>query len=132
MLKLTKRTEYALTALSHMQSQGEGELTTAREISEKYSISFQLLSKILQHLSKENLIKPIQGAKGGYKLITDLTEISLWQFLEMMEGPLGLVDCIITSECQKMDGCVILSPIHKINKTVQNIFMNIPISDITN
>ncbi len=132
MLKLTKKTEYALTALSHMQSKGEGEIITAREISEQYGISFQLLSKILQHLSKESFVKPIQGAKGGYKLIIDLSSISLWDFIEMLEGPLGLVDCVITSECQKMDSCVILTPIGKINKAVQEIFLNIPVSDITN
>ena len=118
MLKLTRKTEYALIALRFLQLKSAEQPLTARKISEIAHIPLSILSKVLHHLSKENLIETVKGAHGGYQLSVDLNKISLWNFLETMEGPLGLVDCLQNSQCNQEDNCSIITPISKIKHII--------------
>ena len=131
MLKLTRKTEYALIALRFLQIKSEGKPVTARKIAETENIPISILSKVLQHLSRENIIETVKGAHGGYQLSVNLSKINLWSFLETMEGPLGLVDCLQNSKCKQENICSIKTPIRKINRTVKNVFVKLSVSDVT-
>ena len=131
MLKLTRKTEYALIALRYLQIKSDGKPVTARKIAEIENIPISILSKVLQHLSRENLIETVKGAHGGYQLSVNLSKINLWKFLETMEGPLGLVDCLQNSQCEQENNCSIKTPISKINLTVKNVFDKLSVSDVT-
>ena len=56
---------------------------------------------------------------------------SMTQFIEDLEGPLGMVDCNISSDCVQIDNCNIRMPINKINDNIRNMFNHILVSDIT-
>ena len=71
MLKITRKVEYALIALRHLQQNDEGQLCSAKTLSLEYGIPKELLAKILQKLSKENIILSVKGPKGGYKISKD-------------------------------------------------------------
>ena len=131
MLKLTRKTEYALLSLRYLQMKKNTELVTSRKIAEEYCIPFPVLSKVLQHLSREGYIEPVKGAHGGYRLCLDLNEINLWNFLETMEGPLGLVDCLLDTDCEQELNCSIQTPIRRINHRVRTVFNNLSVSDVT-
>ena len=55
MLKLSKKVEYGLISLMHMDSAQNGDLATARELSDLYDIPAELLGKVLQSLAKGHL-----------------------------------------------------------------------------
>ena len=94
MIKLLRTTEYGLVALKHMSRKGEVELTSAREVAEAYGFPFEITAKTLLRLKDTGLIESAQGARGGYRLSAALLEAtSLGEFLEMMEGPQGVVGC---------------------------------------
>ena len=131
MLKLTRKLEYALIALRHMQDKRDT-FISAKEIADMYLIPQELLAKTLQQMAKLNYIKAAQGPKGGYRIRKGLTEISLTKFIEDIEGPIGLVDCSISSDCIQLNKCNIRMPINKINDNIRSIFNDIPITDITN
>ena len=131
MLKLTRKLEYALIALRHMQDKRDT-FISAKEIADIYLIPQELLAKILQQMTKLNYIKAAQGPQGGYRIRKGLTEISLTQFVEEIEGPFGMGDCSISSDCIQLSNCNIRMPINKINDNIRSIFNDIPITDITN
>ena len=131
MLKLTRKLEYALIALRHMQDKRDT-FISAKEIADMYLIPQELLAKILQQMTKLNYIKAAQGPRGGYRIRKSLTEISLTQFVEELEGPFGMVNCSISSDCIQLNNCNIRMPINKINDNIRSIFNDIPITDITN
>ena len=131
MLKLTRKLEYALIALRHMQDKRDT-FISAKEIADMYLIPQELLAKTLQQMAKLNYIKAAQGPQGGYRIRKGLTEISLTQFVEEMEGPLEMVECNINSDCIQLNTCNIRMPINKINQNIRSIFNDIPITDITN
>lgn len=131
MLKLTKKTEYALMALRHMQLTGKDNIVSAREISELYRIPYPLLAKIMQELARKKIVKPVQGPRGGYLLRADLEQMSLRQFFETMEGPLGVMDCYYDSNCEIAEKCNIRSPIQRINESVRNMLDNMTVYEVT-
>ena len=130
MLKLTRKLEYALIALRHMQDKRDT-FISAKEIADMYLIPQELLAKTLQQMAKLNYVKATQGPMGGYRIRKGLTEISLTQFIEDMEGPIGLVDCAINSDCIQLDSCNIRMPIKQINSNIRAIFNGIRLGDIT-
>ena len=130
MLKLTRKLEYALIALRHMQMKGES-LSSTKEIAETYSIPKELLAKTLQQMARLDYIDAVQGSHGGYKIHSSMSDISLTQFIEDLEGPLGMVDCIVESDCIQLNTCNIRKPINQINENIRSVFSNINLSEIT-
>ena len=131
MLKLTRKLEYSLIALSHMQQKDENELSTTKEIAEKFTIPQEILAKTLQQLAKLEIIHAVQGPYGGYKVIESLDKLSFLEFIEKIEGPQGLVECTTDSDCSLVDVCNIRQPIKIINKNLKTMFNNILLSEIT-
>jgi Rrf2 family protein len=131
MLKLTRKLEYSLIALSHMQKKDENELSTTKEIAEKFTIPQEILAKTLQQLAKLEIIHAVQGPYGGYKVIELLDKLSFLEFIEKIEGPQGLVECTTDSDCSLMDFCNIRQPIKIINENLKTMFSNISLSEIT-
>ena len=68
MLKLTKKIEYALIALQHMQGKNHNVITSTKELADNFDLPASLLAKVLQQLAKHEIIEPIQGPSGGYRL----------------------------------------------------------------
>ena len=131
MLRLTRKLEYALIALRHMQMKGDT-LSSTKEISDMYTIPRELLAKTMQQMARLEYIDAVQGSQGGYRIYKTLTNISLTQFVEELEGPFGMVNCSISSDCIQLNNCNIRMPINKINNNIRSIFNNIPLTDITN
>ena len=131
MLNITKTVEYALIAMKHMNQKDGNALSSSREISENYHIPKELMAKTMQKLSKKGYIRSIKGPFGGYYLNISLRKINLIDFIESIEGPIGLVKCSIDEHCDLTDLCNIKTPIHKINDSIRNSLSNINLNEIT-
>ena len=131
MLNITRKVEYALIALRHMQSKNNTGLTSAKEIATKYGIPQQLLAKTLQQMARDGIIKAVQGPTGGYKIAANLKSISLKDFFEKLEGPLGMMDCYFDSECLQITNCNIRIPIQRINDNMRSMFSKMTLQEIT-
>ena len=131
MLNITRKVEYALIALRHMQSKNNTDLTSTKEIATKYGIPQQLLAKTLQQMARDGIIKAVQGPAGGYQIAVNLKSISLKDFFEKLEGPLGMMDCYFDSECLQITNCNIRIPIQRINDNMRNMFSQMTLQEIT-
>lgn len=131
MLRLTRRTEYALIAMRHMAQQAPGGLSTAADLAERYSLPRELLAKTLQHMVRLKYLEPAQGSKGGYRLKVGLAEISMVEFLTGLEGPVALVACADRGECAIFDTCIIKSPLLELNAKMRTFLKRISVADIT-
>ncbi len=130
MLKLSRKTEYALIALHHLYDKPTGKLTSSKEIAGTYRIPGELLAKTLQQLAREGIVETVQGPRGGYRLKADLKKVCLADFIELLEGPVALTDCSIDKDCVQLDTCTIRNPIHRINDTMKNVFTNLSLAEI--
>ena len=131
MLKITRKVEYALIALRHMQLKQPEELTSTKEIATRYGVPQQLLAKTLQHMARDGMIEAVQGPAGGYRVATNLDKISMKDFFEKLEGPLGMMDCYFDSECIQIGACNIRIPIQRINDNMRNLFSQMSVQEVT-
>jgi Rrf2 family protein len=134
MLKFSKKAEYSIIALKHMLNQPEGTVTSAKEISTRYNIPKEILAKILQLLSRKGLVVSSKGVHGGYFLAKGGENITLTEILEIVEGPLGIVDCMSAGECDciQMNNCTISEPLKIIQEQLRYFFSKISLEDINN
>ena len=131
MLKITRKVEYALIALRHMQLKKSEELSSTKEIATRYGVPQQLLAKTLQHMARDGILEAVQGSAGGYRVATNLDKISMKDFFEKLEGPLGMMDCYFDSECIQIGACNIRVPIQRINDNMRNLFSQMSVQEVT-
>ena len=131
MLKLTKKVEYALISLVHITNQKEGKLSSAKEIAVTNFIPTEILAKTLQKLASLNMVESVKGAKGGYRLCSDIDKINIIEFIEMLEGPVGLTDCSTSVQCDQECCCTIKDPMTQINNQIIGTLRNITLDQFT-
>ena len=131
MLKISRKVEYALIALRHLQGLDKEELASAKELANAYGVPKELLAKVLQRLAKKNIVDAVKGPHGGYRLAIDPKSMKLTEFFEVIEGPMGIMDCYFDSGCEQMDGCTIRTPINRINDSIRTMFNNMTLAEVT-
>tara|TARA_B110000438_G_C15610288_1_gene561907 strand:+ start:397 stop:798 length:402 start_codon:yes stop_codon:yes gene_type:complete len=133
MLNITKKVEYGLIAISHIKKYGSNKkLFSSKEIANIYNIPREILAKTMQILSKKKYVVSVKGAHGGYFLSKSLNKIKLIEFIEDIEGPVGLVKCNIDHNCNLLNFCNIKSPLMKINLNIRETLNSIYLNEITN
>ena len=132
MLNITKSIEYSLIAIRHISLGDRNNLYSSREISSFYNIPKEIMAKTMQKLCKLNYLSAIKGAHGGYYLKKPIDQINLMDFMESIEGPIGIVKCSVDAHCNITNVCNIKSPITKINNNIRDVLINLKINDIIN
>lgn len=131
MLRLTKKADYGLMALKYLAEQPEGVAQSAKDIAEAYHIPPPLLAKILQTLAKAGLLVSHAGMNGGYALSRPATEISAFEVIRAIDGPLFITSCItIHGACDLAGHCTIKEPLRKVNDAIKDLLSGITISDL--
>jgi len=66
----------------------------------------QFFRKIAQHLAKAGIIDIVQGPKGGYRLISDPSQLTLLDVVETMTGKISLNECVVNPDfCFRSPTC---------------------------
>ena len=131
MLNITKTIEYALISIRHINNNGNGKLYTAREIASIYNIPQELLAKILQKLCRKGYLIGKKGINGGYSLNKNLENINLIDFIESIEGPIGIVQCSIDLNCALLVICNIKNPMNQINDNIRKTLSKLSVYELT-
>ena len=104
---------------------------SAKDIAEAYHIPPQLLAKILQTLAKGGLLVSHAGTNGGYALARPASEISAFEVIRTIDGPLFITSCItIHGACDLTSTCTIKEPLRKVNDSIKDLLSGIHISDL--
>ena len=103
MLKLTKKTDYAIILLTHL---GEVNVpVSAQKIAEYYQLPYPMVSNILKLLVSSGLIRSTRGKKGGYLLAKPAEKIILSEIIEVTDNPFSLVECVHDVELCEVQKC---------------------------
>jgi len=133
MVRLSKKVEYGLIALRHMAARPAGEISTAKEVADRYGVPFDLLAKVLQRLGKAGLITSHQGMRGGYSLAKDPREIPVSMIIHAIEGSAPVItQCLADGpqSCEVFEACTIKSPMTKVQANIERAFTNMTLSEI--
>jgi Rrf2 family protein len=139
MLSLTRKTDYALIALTHMARDPEG-CCSAREIATRYRVPLPLLMNILKLLTRQGFAKSARGPRGGYTLAMSAEEITLYDVIHAVEGPIQLMQCVDYHEgraegttggsCGLMSSCPMHSPIQLVHNRLVEFLSGVSLADV--
>jgi len=141
MLSLTRKTDYALIALAHMANDPEG-CCSAREIANRYRVPLPLLMNILKLLTRRGLARSARGPRGGYTLALAPGEITLYDVIRAVEGPIQLVQCVDRQQgqaagapdlgCGLISSCPVHSPIQLVHHKLVEFLTGVTLADVVN
>jgi Rrf2 family protein len=132
MLRLTKKADYGLMALKYLAEHTDAASQSAKDIAEAYHIPPQLLAKILQRLAKVGILRSHAGMNGGYSLLKRANEISAFEVIHAIDGPLFITSCGPShSGCDLTDSCTIKEPLARVNDSISGLLKSISIADLT-
>jgi Rrf2 family protein len=132
MLRLSKKTEYALIAVQYIAS-SKGRVVSAKEIAEYHSISFEFLSKALQILVRKKFIASHQGINGGYSFAKDPHVISVAEIIEAIEGKPSIVDCCGAdgnASCDMHHRCPIKTPMAILQRRIDEVLYSMTVAQM--
>lgn len=135
---LSKKTKYALHALTYLGKKEDSQPTLIVEISEKANIPRKFLESILLDLKKSSILSSKMGKGGGYFLRLKASEIQLSTIIRMFNGPIALLPCASKNyyepcdECTDEAICGLKSVMEEVRDETLRILENKTIQDIIN
>ena len=131
MLKLTKKADYGLMAMKHLAERAHDGACSAKDVADAYGIPQEALAKILQRLVKAGLLQSQHGANGGYTLARAANQISAFEVIRAIDGPLFITSCItVRGECGQSGRCTIREPLRRVNESIEQVLRRITISEM--
>jgi Rrf2 family protein len=106
-MKLSTRGRYGVRMMMDLALRhGEGPILL-KDIAQRQEISEKYLWQLINPLKRAGLVNSLRGAHGGYILGKAPEAISLKEILQVLEGPLCLVDCVDNpSLCDRASSCI--------------------------
>ena len=96
-------------------------LGTAQEMAKALGVSYNHLSKVLQHLTRAGLISPSRGPKGGFALSEAGRRAPLRAFIAATDGPAPSSDCLLGHKACGRAGCVFGGFLKETNRALGKI-----------
>jgi len=137
MLALTRKTDYALIALSYLaqlRHQSAGPVS-AKQIAEVFGLPLPLLMNILKELVQTRVLSSTRGAQGGYSLAVDPAKLSILEVVTALEGPVRLTPCsdglpIVGQGCELAEGCPIRGTIRTLHRRINGFLAELTLADL--
>jgi Rrf2 family protein len=99
--------EYALRAIVYLA--GEGAARTTQQIATVTKVPPAYLAKVLQNLSRHDLVRSQRGLHGGFALGRSATDLTIWEIVQAVEPIRRYQECPLELEAHRGKLC----PLHK-------------------
>jgi Rrf2 family protein len=102
---LSKKTKYALHALTYLGKHRDEGTVLIHDIAEEHGISHKFLENILLELKKAGMLGSKKGKGGGYYLIKEPKDIPLSRVIRLLDGPIAMLPCVSLNYYEPCDEC---------------------------
>ena len=102
---LSKKTQYALQALSYMAEKQTVNPILIAEIANQKNIPIKFLENILLSLRKAGFLESKKGKNGGYFFAQAPEKIKLSSIFRAIDGPIALLPCVSLNFYEKCADC---------------------------
>ena len=130
-LLFSKPCEYALQAVAYLALRPHGEMTSIKELTDRFKIPYHFLAKILQRLARKGLLVSLKGPRGGFALAMSPKEITLFHVVEAVDGLAFMNACVLGfSECGGSHPCAVHDKWEAVRGQVYAMLVNRNIEEI--
>ena len=132
-MKLTTKGRYAVMAMADLASFRDNGPINLTDISERQNISLAYLEQIFIKLKKNNLVKSVRGAKGGYELELNPEEINILKIISAVDEEVKMLNCKKDSKkgCNnKSTKCITHNLWDQLDQHINNFFEQVKLQDL--
>lgn len=130
-MKISTKGRYGVRILLDLALHEGNAPRLIRDISESQQISEKYISRLIIALRRANMVRSIRGAKGGFRLARNPAELTLLDIVEVMEGPVAIVDCVrFPEKCSRNDQCATREVWDALNSEIREAMRKVTLSDI--
>jgi Rrf2 family protein len=110
---LSNSCRYGIRAVIYLAGKDPDLKTGIKQIGAELDLPVPFLGKILQQLAKQKILKSMKGPNGGFSILKNPKNISLYDIVAAIDGEDTFTDCIMhTGPCRCVDKIKKPCPIH--------------------
>jgi Rrf2 family protein len=133
MIRFSRMADYGVLLLGHFARQGDS-ITSTTELAEAYHMPRSVVANLLKEFTKAELLESRRGQNGGYRLARPAAEITLLDVLNVIDGPVHLIDCAVGEDlvtaCDYEDVCPSRSPMQGVHQRIIGLLDGITLSEL--
>ena len=130
-MKLNRRTDYALRAITYLSVRQDNGPCSIAEIAEAEKIPREFTAKVLKELCRTGFLRSRLGPHGGYRLAKPPDQMTVLEIMEALDGPLAINDCLAEPHfCGQTPGCRMHRLFQRVNDSMKEILGRTSIADI--
>lgn len=129
---ISTRGRYAIRVLIDLAERDRDGFVPLKEIAERQGISKKYLEIIVKDMVSGGLVAGASGKGGGYRLLRAPEEITVGEVLELMEGPMATVACLLddAAPCPRAGECETLPLWAEYDRLTHDFFYGKRLSDL--
>ena len=132
-MKLTTKGRYAVMAMADIALFRDKGPISLTDVSLRQNISLAYLEQIFIKLKKNNLVRSVRGAKGGYKLEHSPEEIKISNIIAAVDEEVKMLNCKKESKkgCNnKSTKCITHNLWDQLDQHINDFFEKVKLQDL--
>jgi Rrf2 family protein len=132
-MKISRKADYGLLALTYLARQKEGHICYRNEIARRFRISRTVLAKILQSLRRSGILRSHLGAHGGYSLARPPAKITLAEVLKALGADVQMPRGRSHAKRHGEPGLAarVAASLQAVSEDVQQLFSRVSLEDLS-
>jgi len=130
-MKISTKVRYGMRAMVELARLGGQKPVMLSVIAANQGLSDKYLEQIFTMLRTAGLVRSVRGSKGGYILADDPKNIGVLEIFKALNGPLELVDCVDSKNCDRCANCPTYPLWLELTDAVKNVLGSKTLADIS-
>jgi len=130
MITISRKVEYSIELMSFLTKK-HGKVVSLMEASKELGLPYRFLGQVAIDLRKGGIVEGREGKAGGYLLMKDWKDKSLYDLLEALGEVKGMVKCLATpGGCTRENDCKMRNIWQKLETDFSNDLKKIKLNEI--
>ncbi len=132
-MKLSTKGRYGLMAMYRLMIENDSGPISLKSIASVENLSEAYLEQLFASLKKNDLVKSVRGAQGGYMLSRDPEDISIGEIIRALEGDVKLSECCNIEDaivCDRSDNCPTKNVLTILQDKIDHVIDSISLADM--
>lgn len=131
-MKISTKGRYALRMMLDMVRHQKDGPVALKDIAARQHVSKKYLEQIALVLSQEGMLQGTRGHQGGYRLIAEPTDCTVYDILAVVEGSMHPVACLdqTPNSCARCNSCDTLYVWEGLDEVIQQYLKGITLQDM--